>query len=545
MVRAPEYVLFLLEGSYPDLPAPSDLLRRWFGPRPLSLEELGRQFEQVAGDPRVRGVVLRLQSPRLSPAQVETLRAQVDGLRASGKRVIAWATGYDTAGYLVASAADEILLMPGGRIGPLGLRQEYLFLADALEAVGLKGDFVQISPYKTASDSLTRTGFSDEAREMANWIADSRYRELVEAIQRGRRVDEGQARALVDETPLTDQAALSLGAVDGLVHEEGLPGRLGTGGGPATVLPWDDARRRLLRPPLPRPGRYVARIRIEGVIVDGWSRRPPARLPLPILGEPQTGDLTVVQQARRVLDDRRAAALIVHVNSGGGSATASEAIAAALEQVAARKPVVAVMGDVAASGGYYVTTPARWVVARPSTLTGSIGVLAGKVVDTGLTRKLRGHREVVSRGKNVDLFHPDRPFDDRGRTWVLESIRRTYDLFLERVASARGMSVEEVDRIGGGRVWTGRQAGERGLVDEMGGTREAVAKALDLAGIRTRLPVRDVPEGRRVMAPATAGASPEGFAAILGHLTGARRLFEGSPLCLSPILWWRRPEWFD
>src|SRR5690606_8376504 len=437
-------------------------------------------------------------------------------LREAGKRVVVWATDYDTHAYWLACAADEILLQPGGTVGPLGVRQEYLFLAEALEAAGLRGDFVQISPYKTASDKFTRTDFSEEARAMAEWLADSQFQELLGAIQEGRGLDEAGARALVDASPLTDEEAARRGAVDGLVNAEALPAHVGREGRPASLASWEEAARSLLRPPLPRPDRYVARMRIEGVIVDGWSRRPPLRLPLPLVGGPQTGDLSIVQQARRVAKDRRAVALIVHVDSGGGSATASEAIASALAQVAARQPEGAVMGGGGGSGGSYVTTPAHWVVARPSTITGSIGVLMGKCVDTGFTRKLRANRRVVSRGEHISLYHPDGPFDERERAWVWAQVERIYQLFCQRVAAARKLTVEAVDRVGGGRVWTGRQALEHRLVDQLGGTREAVAKALELAGVRGPVAIRDLAEERRLAAPeAGPAALVEGVAAFL------------------------------
>ncbi len=535
--RPPEYILFLLEGAYPDLPpAGGGPWRRWTGGRQPNLEELAHRLEQVGADPRVHGVVFQVKNLRLNPAQVEALRDQFRRLREAGKRVVVWATDYDTPAYWLACAADEILLQPGGTVGPLGVRQEYLFLAEALEAAGLRGDFVQISPYKTASDKFTRTDFSEEARAMAEWLADSQFQELLGAIQEGRGLDEAGARALVDASPLTDEEAARRGAVDGLVNAEALPAHVGREGRPASLASWEEAARSLLRPPLPRPDRYVARMRIEGVIVDGWSRRPPLRLPLPLVGGPQTGDLSIVQQARRVAKDRRAVALIVHVDSGGGSATASEAIASALAQVAARKPVVAVMGEVAGSGGYYVTTPAHWVVARPSTITGSIGVLMGKFVDTGFTRKLRANRRVVSRGEHISLYHPDGPFDERERAWVWAQVERIYQLFCQRVAAARKLTVEAVDRVGGGRVWTGRQALEHRLVDQLGGTREAVAKALELAGVRGPVAIRDLAEERRLAAPeAGPAALVEGVAAFLGGLRGLFRA--GAPLVLTPLLW--------
>ena len=294
-------------------------------------------------------------------AQAQTLRQFIAKLRSSGKRVVAWSTGYDNTKYYVASEADEILLQTGGTAAPLGLSATAVFLVDALERVGVKADFIQISPYKSAADPLMRSSMSDEAREMSNWLADAYYDDFIQAIASGRKLEVSAAKALVDGAPYTDLQAVEAGVVDRLISEEDLPAYLGGGNKPARMATWAAAQPRLLRPPpIPR-GRYIGLIRIEGVIIDGRSQRPPFKspLPLPLVFDPRAGDLSVVQQARAVLADNRAAAVVLYVNSTGGSSSASEAMAAALQKVAAKKPLVAVMGPVAASGGYYVCTPAQ------------------------------------------------------------------------------------------------------------------------------------------------------------------------------------------
>ena len=263
---------------------------------------------------------------------------------------------------------------------------------------------------------------------------------------------------------------MEAGAVDGLISEEDLPEHLGSKDKPARLATWEAAKLKLLRPPPAPGGRYVALIRIEGTIVDGRSRQPPFKspLPAPIFFNPRAGDLSVVQQARRVLADARAAAVVLYVDSPGGSAAASEAMAAALQKLAAKKPLVAVMGPVAASGGYYVSTPAQWIVARPGSVTGSIGVLSGKMVLSGLLDKLLVGRESISRGQRSDLQASERPFNDDERKIMFDSIQRAYDVFLDRVAGSRSKSRDDADGVGGGRVWTGSQALENGLVGRAG-----------------------------------------------------------------------------
>ncbi|UCF10382.1 MAG: S49 family peptidase, partial [Candidatus Bipolaricaulota bacterium] len=223
---APHYVQFILAGEMPALPPARRGLLRRFLPKPLSLLELDQQLERVAGDGRIKGVVLHLHPLRLSWAAQQTVRDGIQRLQRSGKRVVAWGTAYDTPRYYIASACDTVLLQPGGRIEPLGLAQRYLFLADALKRAGLEADFVQISPYKTASDMLTRTEMSEQAREMANWLADDLFSQLVEAIASGRGLTREDVLGAIDETPVIDRDAQEARLVDDLVCEKDLPQRL-------------------------------------------------------------------------------------------------------------------------------------------------------------------------------------------------------------------------------------------------------------------------------------------------------------------------------
>ncbi len=524
--RSPDYVVFVLEGEFPELKAPRSgfFRRRLFPASQLSLQELGERFEALQQDPRVKGVVLHLAKLEIAPAQAQTLREFIANLRGAGKRVVTWATGYDNTGYYVASSADEILLQTGGGAGPVGLHGTAVFLGDALQRVGVKADFIQISPYKTAADPLMRSSMSDEAREMSNWLADAHFHEFVGAIASGRGIDQAAAKALAGGAPYTDLRALEAGVVDRLISEEDLPEYLGSEDKPARLANWDAAKSRLLRPPPVPRGRYVALIRIEGAIVDGRNRQPPFKspLPAPILFGKRAGDLSVVQQARRALSDNRAAAVVLYVDSPGGSASASEAMASALQKLAAKKPLVAVMGPVAASGGYYVSTPAQWIVARPGSVTGSIGVLAGKMVLSGLLDKLLLGREAINRGQRAGLEASERPFNDDERQLMLTAIQRTYDVFLDRVSASRSLSRDDADAVGAGRVWTGSQALEHGLVDQLGGLDSGLAKARELAGLHPRARMREVPADRGSDQPPVPDPS-----AIVGYAIDGLRLLGG------------------
>ncbi len=533
--KAPDYVVFTLEGEYSELPQPAgNLIMRQLRPPKISLQELAEQFRIVAGDPRVRGVLLHLRPLAMPLAQLDALRDVIAELRAAGKRVVAWSYTYDTATYYLACAADEILLLPSGTIAPLGLHRQYTFIAEALERVGVKADIVQITPYKTAADMFTRSQMSDEARAMANWLADAAYDEIAKAIADGRKIDTETAKVMIDKTPCTDLKAKEMGVVDGLLSEDDLPTHLQDGDQPARLVPWDAARGRLFRRPLAHPGKYVALMSIEGMIVDGHSQRPPIEppIPIPLVFDDRAGDMSVVQAARQIISDKRAAAVVVYVDSGGGSSTASESMRLALEKIAAQKPLVVVMGPMAASGGYWVATPGKVILAQPNTITGSIGVISGKFADAGLIEKLLVKQESISRGKNARLYAPEEPFSDEERALVWENIQRIYDLFLERVAASRGMEREAVEAISGGRVWTGRQALENGLVDELGGLEQAFAKARKLAGLHERAPVHIFVPDKQYLPPV-----PEPAAALKYALDGLSVFNRGVPFCVCPLIW--------
>ena len=526
--KSPDYVLFLLEEDLPALPDPP--LPRWqrlFSKPRLSLQELGERFELIAREPKIVGVVLHLRPVPMPMATLQDLRDLVARLRAAGKRVVAWAPFYTNGTYYLACACDQILLMPAGSIQPLGFVGGGMFLADALARFGIEADFVQVSPYKSAADVLTKSKMSTELREQVTWLLDSQHQELAGAIAKSRRINESAAKSLIDASPYSDDGALAKQLVDGVVSEEDLPDHLASSSR-VRIAPWAQAERTLRRTaPILGRGKYVAILRIEGTIIDGRSGRLPVKPPIdiPIVGDSRAGDLTIVQLARLVAADKRAAAAVLYVNSRGGSATASEAMRQALEQISARKPLVVVMGPVAASGGYWVATPGRWIVARAGTLTGSIGVLSGKVVTGGLWSKLHAHRELIVFGKHAAMGSDESTYSKDEREIVKGEIDRIYGLFLDVVARARGLTREQVHPIAAGRVWTGSQALERKLVDELGGVEAGIRKARSLAGLPDGARAREVRGPRRYIPPLTA----EGAAGYIGWLLEGMALLNRAP----------------
>src|SRR5258708_1961040 len=370
--KPPEFVILVLESDLPTLPDPPRPLLQRFTSRPrLSVTELGERFEAIARDARIKGVVLHLRPVAMPMATLQDLRELVARLRKAGKRVVAWAPFYTTGTYYVACACDEILLMPVGAIQPLGFATTGMFLQEGLARFGIEADFVQISPYKSAADVLTKSEMSDELREQVTWLLDSQNKELLSAIAEGRLRDESGAQQLIDGSPYPDDTPLAARLVDALVPEEALAERLGQGAGaPVAIGTWERANSKM-RSPAPTLGRgkYVAVLRIEGTIVDGRSGGLPVKPPIqvPLIGDDRAGDLSVVQAARLVAGDKRAAAAVLSVNSRGGSGTRAEAMRQALSGIAARQPPGVALGPVAGAGGDWGATPGCRIAGRART----------------------------------------------------------------------------------------------------------------------------------------------------------------------------------
>ncbi len=478
------------------LPLPAD---------PLSLQELNRRLRIVADADNVRGVLFVFRGFGAGLATLQNFRAAVARLRAAGKEVIVYTPYLDLAHYYAAAAANCIVAPPGAHFEFLGLYTEVTFLKDALAKVGVAAEVVQISPYKTAMDRYARDDMSPEHREQLNWLLDEQYDMLTADIAADRQMDVPTLKALIDRGPLTAEAALAAGLLDGVAYDDELPVWLARRGSeseaakavapqtgavlkshPQTKLKrWDEARRLLMERPRRHSRRFVGVVSLEGLIAMGASRRPPIELPIPLFGGQTAGEQTVIGLLRRLerLDDM--AALIFHVDSVGGSALASELIGRQLEQLAAKKPVVVYMGNVAASGGYYVAASARHIMSQRATITGSIGVILAKLSTAGLYDRVGINRVTLARGEHAGLYRDSDPMTAEERTIFERTIDEIYDQFVSVVARGRSLDHERVRAVGGGRVWTGRQARELGLVDSFGDFGDAIKKAAELAALPT------------------------------------------------------------
>ena len=487
--RPPEYVWIEVSGPLAEFETPVGFLRRRLtqGPDPPTLERLRLWLDRISADGRPRGIVLRIRNLDAGWAGIEELRREILAFRSRGRRVVAYFAGpADIRSYYLACAADEILATPLAELNVVGIRARVDFLKDALDNLGLEAEVIAVSPYKSAGERFVRNDFSPESREQAGRLLDSRFEEVVEAISDGRKLSREEVRARIDLAPYGAPNALSKGLLDGVLYEDELPARLGTEERHARLAEWGRAQGSLRMPYRTRSRKKVALVTLSGAIVRGRSRRLP--FPLPFVGGEQAGSESVVGTLRTAEKNRRVRAVLFHVDSPGGDALASDLIWREVERVSAKKPVVVLMGNAAASGGYYVSAAASHVVARRGTLTGSIGVLAIRPIALGLYEKLGINPVVLDRGAHAGLLDPSRrPGPDELRV-IEDQIGRIYIEFKDRVARGRNMEPSDLEGIAGGRVWTGAEALDLGLVDETGGFREALLKARELGGIG-----RDVP----------------------------------------------------
>lgn len=521
----------LLEVDLSTLPvaSPDDPVARLLARGRPQLRPILRALHEAAADRHVVGLVAKI-GGRLPWAAMQELRLGVQAFAASGKPTVAWAesigdgTG-DMTAYVLATAFDEIWLQPGGGVGVLGVGVETTFLRGALDRLGIEPQLDQRHEFKNAADRVMRHELTEAHRVALDRIAESIYSDAVAMIAAARGLDPTRVRELVDAGPRTAAEALEAGLVDSLGYRDEVYAAVRRRVGPDAELLFADRWRPRRAPSLPRPrSGHVALVAVHGEIVTGRSRPGPRGR--------QAGSDSVGAALRAAAADRHVRAVVVHVDSPGGSAVASETIWREVCRLRdTGSPVVVSMGRVAASGGYYVACPADVVVALPSTLTGSIGVFGGKVVVSDLLDRVGLTTGTVSRGERALMYSARRGFTDDERERLGASLDAIYDDFVAKVAQGRRRPVAEIAEIARGRVWTGSDARDIGLVDELGGLRDAVRIARSRAGLPDDAPVRPalhVPLAARLGRPrnsedprAMAGAAGLGGLARLAGSVGA------------------------
>jgi protease IV len=540
-LRAPRVLAIDLSQPVTDAPA-DDLLAKLRAQGRPALRDVLEALEVAASDPRVEAVVAKVDAPAETWAHAQELHAAISAFRASGKPALAHAQSFSEAGnavlaYLVATAFDEIHLQPTGDVGVTGVASVQPFVADLLDKLDVVPQLEHRQEYKSAKNLFTERGFTAAHREAADRIVASLHEQLVEAVAAGRDLSTERAATLIDQAPHLAADALTNGLVDRLAYrDQTFAEARRRAGAAATLVPLERYRSVVRRRQLRHPRRpTIALVHGHGAIGVGRSR--------PGAMGPSMGADTVVAGFQQAINDDKVRAIVFRVESPGGSAVASDAIWRAVARAReAGKAVVVSMGGVAGSGGYWVSMGADRIVAAPGTITGSIGVVYGKLVTRGLFERAGITTDEVHRGDNALLMSTFRPFTDEQRAKNDAFLDRVYDAFVDRVAAGRGLDRGRVHDIARGRVWTGADALDRGLVDELGGYREALAAARSLAGMAPdapikleELPHRPLTERLGLRAP----ADPEARALLTG-LGGLVRLLRTGTGTQA-----RMPEWTD
>lgn len=466
--------------------APNDVLQYVSGSDAHTVRGYVETLRKAAKDDRISAVLLR---PRgfSSPfwAKVQELRDAIIEFRRSGKPVIAFLEFGAEHEYYLASAADKIYLLPTATLDLTGVATYELFLRGTFDWIGTYPDFIHIGDYKTAVNTFTEKTFTPAHKEMSASLNRDQYDQLVRTIADGRHKPEDEVRALIDQGPFLPEEALRQGLVDDLAYEDELDDLVSALGGPAQmhlIETTDYARTDWDSLGVTRRSR-IAVINAAGTIASGRSTFDPVNGPV-------LGAETIIQHIRDARADRSIKAIVLRVDSPGGSSTASDMIWRELtitKNDDLHRPLIVSMSDLAASGGYYIAMAGDVLVAQPGTLTGSIGIYTGKFATGGTMQKFGANMEATSDGRNAQMYSSDRRFTPEERTKVEESMQAFYDQFVEKAAEARQTTPEKIDAIAQGRVWTGRQARQNGLVDQLGG----LWTAIDIAKQRAHIPAEE------------------------------------------------------
>ena len=485
-----------ISGGLPDY-APDDATARLFGSGAAqSFSGLLTQMRKAKSDARVGALLFDIETSGLGWGKADELREAINEFKTSGKPVYAYMEYAGNKEYYIATAADKIFLPPTGDLGIIGLQAQAQFYKGSLDKLGVEFQSVHVGKYKGAADPVLRKDLSPEQREVLNAMLDDTYGRLVSTISDARKKSPDEVKAIIDNAPYNALEAKQQNLIDGALYKDEvyneLKNRLGYKDTEELRLTSANEYKDVTPESLGlNNGERIAVIFASGIITSGKSSGGS-------FGGSQTiGSDTIIRAVKDAADDETIKAIVLRVDSGGGSAIASDLMWHTLEYAKTKKPVVTSMGDVAASGGYYIACNSNKIVAEPSTVTGSIGVILARPVIKGLYDWLGVTNEYITRGKNAGLLRDSEPWDEEQLKKIQAQADFFYwDNFVPKVAKGRGKSVEEIHNLAQGRVWTGFQAKERGLVDEFGGLNRAIDVAKDLAGLPAD---RDV---KRVVFPA-------------------------------------------
>jgi protease-4 len=470
-----------VSGPLPDY-IPDDPLRKFFGGPEQSLSSLLLQFKKAKVDHRITAILLDVDGSGAGWAKSEEIRDAITDFRSSGKPVYAYLEYGMNKEYYIASACDKIYVAPPGELFINGLAADVMFFRGSLDKLGIYPDIYQIGKYKSAGDMFTQKSMTDAHKQYVNELLNDLFNRYRDTTAKARGKTPAEMQALIDNAPYNAKAAKEAGLIDGASYRDEvykvLKQRLGYKESEELHLVRGSDYRQVDAQSLGlNKGERIAVIFATGDIGSGKSENSPG-------GDQSIGSDTLSKAVKDAANDKSIKAIVMRVDSPGGSGLASDIIWHAVDEARQKKPVVVSMSDVAASGGYYISASANKIVAEPSTITGSIGVVAGKPVVKGLYDWMGITNEYVLRGKNAGMFRETEKFNDDERAKFEAWIKNTYyEDFVPKVAKGRNKSNEYVDSVGQGRVWTGAQGKSNGLVDEYGGLDRAIEVAKGLAGI--------------------------------------------------------------
>ncbi|MFP4057245.1 MAG: signal peptide peptidase SppA [Candidatus Brocadiia bacterium] len=526
-----------------------------FGPRQHLLRDYTATLRKAAEDPEIEAVILRLRHPQVGFAKVQELADAIREVKEQGKKVYCYVGACGNLDYALACAADRVVAPPGGSILLTGLAGQAIFVKGLLDWAGVEAELLTTGPHKDLG-TLTRESLSEENRAALNELLDEVYGQFVQRIAEGRGMEPQQVRETIDRGPFTAEAAKAAGLIDQVAYYDQCVKALGEelGGKPKLVRDYhrmgesgpDLSQLNIFnlfaalkpQPDIPRSDRpKVVVIYASGMIAPGRS----------LLASQVVTAKQMARAFEKAREEETVKAVVLRVDSPGGSALVSDLIWREVGRTRkAGKPVVASLSDVAGSGGYYIAMGADAIVAQPGSITGSIGVIGGKLVLRGLYEKVGVKKEILTRGKNAALFSDYTNFSDDERERLRALIDDIYEEFVRKAAEGRGMPVDQMRRLATGRVWTARRAKELGLVDELGGLKEAYELAIRKAGIEGQdvqpviLPreksILEVLFGARAQAPSglSRRGLPDVAAGALPHLAVFDALARENVLALMP-----------
>jgi protease-4 len=504
-----------LHGTMDEAPVPEDAL---FGTSQENFRAKLERIRRAKDDAAVKALYLQIDGLDAGWGKLDELRRAVADVRKAGKKVYAYLESGERPDYVVALACDEVAMPESGWLMLTGVRAEVTFYKELFDKVGVTADMLQMGEFKGAAEPFTRREMSPQLRKQLGSMVDDYFDNgLVAAVaeaRKGKGLTADKVTKLIDEGPHSAKAALAAGLIDRVAYPDAFEEAVKASLKAETVKVVKDYEKakekefsftnpldllKLMTPSKPASSAKpkVAVIYVTGTIVTGKSG-------MSLLGGETCGSETLVEAIRQAEADRTVKAIVLRVDSPGGSALASDLIWHELGRC--KKPVVASMSDTAASGGYYVSMGARKIYAEPGTLTGSIGVVGGKIVTGGLEKKVGLNTEVIARGAHAGILSGSTPFSESERKVMTALMKDTYEQFLSKALEGRkkagsDLTREKLESLAGGRVWTGRQAKASGLVDELGTLSDAVAAARKMAGVPEgdELEVLELPRPRPLL----------------------------------------------